>query len=216
MRKLIMAADRTPIRVVIVTLDSHLAGAVDRAKAALAYELPGLELSLHAAAEWDDDPKALERARRDVETGDIILASMLFIDDQIKAILPALAARRERVQSFRSAVRSRSCFSSSDAPNRPLPLSSSRSSWRRQALPKAAHALRDAEAPFATGRRPARVLILILIQRESCSCFQKGSTSRSVIPRLESAVAGSGTRPADGSLAAQQVYPAFAVPGSAL
>jgi magnesium chelatase subunit H len=48
------AADKTPVNVVIVTLDSHLAGAVERARPMLEKEMPGLSLSLHAAAEWVD------------------------------------------------------------------------------------------------------------------------------------------------------------------
>ena len=51
MPKRISAADATPIRVVIVTMDSHLSSAVARAGAALRRELPGLELSVHAADE---------------------------------------------------------------------------------------------------------------------------------------------------------------------
>jgi magnesium chelatase subunit H len=87
-------ADATPVNVVIVTLDSHLAGAAERARPMLQKELPGLSLRLHAAAEWDDDPKLLERCRADIADGDIIIASMLFMDDHIKAVLPALQARR--------------------------------------------------------------------------------------------------------------------------
>ncbi len=49
MPKRTSAADPTPVRVVIVTLDSHLAGAAARAQEALAPALPGLELKLHAA-----------------------------------------------------------------------------------------------------------------------------------------------------------------------
>jgi magnesium chelatase subunit H len=89
------AADRrTPVRVVIVTLDDHLAGAVDRARATLARELPGLHLVLHAAAEWGDDPAALERCRADIERGDIVIATMLFMEEHIQAVLPWLQARR--------------------------------------------------------------------------------------------------------------------------
>ncbi|HEY8565929.1 MAG TPA: magnesium chelatase subunit H [Beijerinckiaceae bacterium] len=95
MPKRITAADRTPIRVVIVTLDSHLAGAVDRARVALSAEMPGLHLALHAAADWDGDPNALARCRADIASGDIIMATMLFMEDHIRAVLPDLQARRE-------------------------------------------------------------------------------------------------------------------------
>jgi len=89
------AADATPVRVVIVTLDSHLAGGTERAQHALLRELPGLRMSLHAAAEWGDDPAALARCRADIAQGDIIVVTMMFMDDHIRAILPALQARRD-------------------------------------------------------------------------------------------------------------------------
>ncbi len=82
------------LRVVVVTLDSHLASATERAQHALLRELPGLQLNLHAAAEWNDDPGALERCRADIAQGDIIVATMLFMEDHIAAVLPALKARR--------------------------------------------------------------------------------------------------------------------------
>ena len=49
---------QTPVRVAIVTLDSHMASAVDRARVILKKELPGLTLSLHAVAEWGTDASA--------------------------------------------------------------------------------------------------------------------------------------------------------------
>ena len=95
MPKRISAADAVPIRVAIVTLDSHLAGATDRARPELARELPGLVLNLHAVSEWGRDPEALERCRKDIEQADIVVASMLFMEDHIQAVLPWLDARRE-------------------------------------------------------------------------------------------------------------------------
>jgi magnesium chelatase subunit H len=88
-------ADPTPVRVVVVTMDSHLSGAASRAQAALRRELPGLELVMHAADEWGSDPQALAACHADIATGDIIIATMLFLEDHIQAVLPALAARRD-------------------------------------------------------------------------------------------------------------------------
>jgi magnesium chelatase subunit H len=48
--------DITPVRVVIVNLDGHLAGTTERARPSLQRELPGLQLSLHAATEWAESP----------------------------------------------------------------------------------------------------------------------------------------------------------------
>jgi magnesium chelatase subunit H len=84
---------RAPVRVVIVTLDNHLKGAVDRAEAALAKE--GIELSLHAASEWGSNTADLETVKAAIAKADIVIATMLFLDDHIRTILPALEARRE-------------------------------------------------------------------------------------------------------------------------
>ncbi len=92
-RKPTSAADPA-LRFVVVTLDGHLAGAVERARCALARELPELSLSLHVAAEWAEDPEALERCRADIERGDIVVAHMLFMEDHIDAVLPWLEKRR--------------------------------------------------------------------------------------------------------------------------
>jgi magnesium chelatase subunit H len=80
--------------VVIVTLDNHLARTVARAEARLKPRLPGLEVRLHAAGVWHDSPDLLEAAKRDVAEADIIVATMLFLDEHIRAILPAIEARR--------------------------------------------------------------------------------------------------------------------------
>ncbi|WP_416900202.1 MAG: magnesium chelatase subunit H [Minwuia sp.] len=85
----------TPLRFVIVTLDGHLSSALERVRPDLKREMPGFEISLHAASEWGKDAGALERCRADIASADIIVATMLFMDDHIKAILPALQARRD-------------------------------------------------------------------------------------------------------------------------
>ncbi len=82
-----------PVRVVIVTLDNHLKGAVERADARLAEA--NIDLSLHAASDWDRGGDALERAKAAVAKADIVIATMLFLDDHVRAISPALEARRE-------------------------------------------------------------------------------------------------------------------------
>jgi len=84
-----------PVRVAIVTLDSHLASATDRARQILKRDLPGLTLDLHSVSEWGNDPEALERARTDIEKADIIVASMLFMEDHIQAVLPSFKKRAE-------------------------------------------------------------------------------------------------------------------------
>lgn len=100
MPKRISAADATPVRVVIVTMDSHLSGAALRAHETVRREIPGLELVVHAADEWGTDAAALERCLADIATGDIIVATMLFLDDHIRAVQPALAARRDHCDAM--------------------------------------------------------------------------------------------------------------------
>ncbi len=93
-------ADAAPVRVVIVTLDSHLASATERARNALMRELPGLRLTLHAVAEWGSDASALERCRADIAQGDIIIATMLFMEDHVQTVLPA-GCRRAATSAMR-------------------------------------------------------------------------------------------------------------------
>ena len=100
MPKRISAADATAIRVVVVTLDSHMAGAAQRARDALRRELPGLDLDIHAADEWGCDPEALARCLADIARGDIVIATMLFLEDHIRAVMPALAARRDHCDAM--------------------------------------------------------------------------------------------------------------------
>ena len=76
------AADVTPVRVVIVTMDTHLASATDRARRVLARELPGLSIVLHAATEFSGDDDSLADIRK-------ILAS------RDGPILPILTDERE-------------------------------------------------------------------------------------------------------------------------
>jgi magnesium chelatase subunit H len=86
------------MRFVILTLDAHLTTAFERARAHLAREVPGLELSLHLATTWGDEASA-ERARRDVAQADILVATHLFIEDQIRAILPTIEARQPQAKA---------------------------------------------------------------------------------------------------------------------
>jgi magnesium chelatase subunit H len=95
MPRRISPADAAEIRVVLVTMDSHLARAAERAAAALRRELPGLCFVVHAAEDWSGENDALTRCRADIASGDIIVATMLFLDEHVRAVLPALEARRE-------------------------------------------------------------------------------------------------------------------------
>ncbi|MEL6466472.1 MAG: magnesium chelatase subunit H [Pseudomonadota bacterium] len=87
-------------RVVIITLDSHVAGPARRAMDALASDYPGLDLQIHAAAEWGETPGSFEAAEEAVMNGDIIVANLLFLEEHVARILPALTARRDQCDAM--------------------------------------------------------------------------------------------------------------------
>jgi len=76
-------------------MDSHLSSAVARAALRLGHEYPGLSLIIHAADEWGSDPAALQRCCDDIAQGDIVVATMLFMEDHFRPVLKALQDRRE-------------------------------------------------------------------------------------------------------------------------
>ena len=80
-----MAANHTPIRVVIVTMDTHLVSATERARFALQKKMPGLALTIHAASSWTVDAKALKACIDDIARADIVVSMMLFMEDHFLA-----------------------------------------------------------------------------------------------------------------------------------
>jgi magnesium chelatase subunit H len=97
---LLPSSAHTPMRVVIVTMDTHLASATERARRILAQELPGLAISLHAASEYAGNEAALARCRADIAQADVIIAGMLFLEDHFLPVLPDLQARREHCDAM--------------------------------------------------------------------------------------------------------------------
>ena len=91
-------------RIVILTLDSHAAGPCDRASERLAEDFPGLDVSVHAAAEWGESPEALAAAKEAIATGDIIIGNLLFLEEHINAILPDLEARRPHCDAMAGVI----------------------------------------------------------------------------------------------------------------
>jgi magnesium chelatase subunit H len=87
------------MRLTLLTLDAHRVPAFRAARERLCAEVPGLELELHVAAEWSDTGR-LDAARRAVAESDIVIATQLFVDDHIRAILPTLEARREAASAM--------------------------------------------------------------------------------------------------------------------
>ena len=84
-----------PLSVVLITLDNHMSAAVERARQHLKADLPSVTLKVHAAADWANKPESLVRCKTDIASGDIIIVSMLFIEDHVKAVADDLAARHQ-------------------------------------------------------------------------------------------------------------------------
>ncbi len=96
----VVPTDVVPTRVVIVTMDSHLSGSAFRAEVELRRDIPGLQLSIHAADEWGGDADKLAECHAAIAEGDIVIATMLFLEDHIRAVQPALAARRDHCDAM--------------------------------------------------------------------------------------------------------------------
>ena len=83
------------MRVVLLTMDNHLSTAAQRSAARLAQQSPGLSLTIHSASLFRDNDQALGRCEADIETADLVIVTMLFLEDHFLPILPALKRRRE-------------------------------------------------------------------------------------------------------------------------
>ena len=89
-----------PYRFVVVTLDAHAAGPAERVLPRLREDFPGLDVSIHAAAEWAENPTALAEAKAAINAADIVVANLLFIEEHVSACLPELQAASERCDAF--------------------------------------------------------------------------------------------------------------------
>ena len=89
------AAAAVPIRVVVVTLDAHLADAFGRAQQMLAKDLPALTLRMHVAADFATDAESVARVTADIATADIVIGTQLFTEESAGPVKEAIAARRE-------------------------------------------------------------------------------------------------------------------------
>ncbi len=94
-RKPTSAADAPAMRVVVVTMDNHLASAAARAQRLLQQRLPGVTLAVHAASEWADDAASLARCIAEIGEAHLVIASMLFMEEHFMPVMPALKARRD-------------------------------------------------------------------------------------------------------------------------
>jgi magnesium chelatase subunit H len=86
--------DTTPIRLVVVTMDTHFASSFNRANDQLKRDFPGLTWSLHAASEYAGNDALIAKCKADIASADIVLCGMLFLEDHFLPILDDLRARR--------------------------------------------------------------------------------------------------------------------------
>ncbi|MFN8650881.1 MAG: magnesium chelatase subunit H [Gemmatimonadales bacterium] len=92
------------LRFVLVTLNAHLAEAFERARAALARDLPSLDLRLHIAADWLEDPAAAQRCRDDLAAAHMVMVTQVFQDEMVREILPTLRAHAAGYDSILSVL----------------------------------------------------------------------------------------------------------------
>ncbi|MFZ9811476.1 MAG: magnesium chelatase subunit H [Burkholderiaceae bacterium] len=91
---------RPSLRIVVVTMDTHLATATATAAKRLAKSLPGVRLEMHAASEYAARPEALKACREAITQADILFVSMLFLEDHFLPVIDLLEARRDSVDAM--------------------------------------------------------------------------------------------------------------------
>jgi len=89
-----------PIKLVLVTMDTHLNSAANRAYEDLKKTIPGATLSIHSASEFAGNPEHLQHCKDDIASGDIVIATMLFLEDHYLPILEDLKARRDHCDAM--------------------------------------------------------------------------------------------------------------------
>ena len=105
MPKLISAAKQPaqaqpPMRVVLLTMDTHLSSAANRSATLLAQKLPGLQFKMHAASEYRASDEALNKCVQDIERADLVIVTMLFMEDHYLPVMDALTAKRHHCDAM--------------------------------------------------------------------------------------------------------------------
>ena len=80
-------SNKTVFRVAIVTMDTHLNSAALKAKLTLQKDIPGLDLEMFAASEYASDTKKLESCISGINNADIVIVSMLFVEEHFTPII---------------------------------------------------------------------------------------------------------------------------------
>lgn len=86
--------------VVLLTMDGHLSSSTDNVAQQLAQQMPGLQLETHCASIWRDSPPALAACLEAVAQADLVIVTMLFMEDHFLPVLDALRARREQCDAM--------------------------------------------------------------------------------------------------------------------
>ncbi len=84
----------TGLNLAIITMDSHLAGALAVAETKLKKQWPGLHIELHSADQFGSDKTALAACHEAIAKANIIICTMLFLDEHVRLVATQLAARR--------------------------------------------------------------------------------------------------------------------------
>ncbi len=80
--------------VVLLTMDNHLSSTAGRVADQLKAQAPSLNFKTHAAANWRDNTQALQSCIDDIGTADLVIVTMLFMEDHFLPVIDALQARR--------------------------------------------------------------------------------------------------------------------------
>ena len=87
-------AAKPRMNVVLLTMDNHLSSSAQRVAVNLRQQMPGLQFKIHSASSWRDDEQSLQVCRDDIGQADLVIVTMLFMEDHFLPVLDALQARR--------------------------------------------------------------------------------------------------------------------------
>jgi magnesium chelatase subunit H len=88
------------LKVVVVTMDTHLASATARAARRLTAMLPGVVLEMHAASEYSASAEKLAACRRAIGEAHIVIVTMLFMEEHFLPVLDCLTERRANADAL--------------------------------------------------------------------------------------------------------------------
>ena len=88
------------VRVLLLTMDTHLNSTVNRTIETLKRVAPFISLKIYSATEYTNDERILEKCRTDIAQADIIFVGMLFLENQFLPIIDDLKARRDQCDAL--------------------------------------------------------------------------------------------------------------------